>query len=106
MEMEIHLEPGRQGSLPQSATASTPASAATFGVPPDFVDTSGQIAVPPAASNMNPSGLADDETADAFDSKYDGLYSPAQSSVPPMPGAQVPASSGLGASSRGAPSEN
>ena len=42
----------------QSATRSTPVSTANFGVPPGFLDASGQIAsgaaVPPAASNMDP----------------------------------------------------
>ena len=50
----------------QSATASTPASTATFGMPPGFLDV--------CSIQHGPSGLADDETADAFDSEYDGLY--------------------------------
>ena len=38
MEVEFHLATG------QSATASTPASGVTFGVPPGFMDASGQTA--------------------------------------------------------------
>ena len=56
----------------QSATPSTPQSTATFGVPPGFLDASGQTAsgtaVPPAASNMDPVALQM-MRADAFDSE-------------------------------------
>ena len=60
----IPLSPDQSGNSSgtwqtgQSATPSTLQSTATFGVPPGFLDASGQIAsgaaVPPAASNMDP----------------------------------------------------
>ena len=93
----------------QSATPSTPQSTATFGVPRVFgckwtYCQWGSCAT--CSIQHGPSGLADDETADACDSEYDGLMSrSAQSTVPPMPGAQVPESSGQGTSSGSAPSE-
>ena len=52
-------------------------STATFGMPPGFLDkwTACQWSSCATCSIQHgPSGLADDETADAFDSEYDGLY--------------------------------
>ena len=94
----------------QSATTSTPASGVTFGVPPGFLDASGQTAsgaaVPPATSNMDPVVLQMMRQQMLLtQSMTDFMTRSAQSSVPPMPGAQVPASSGQGASSGSAPSE-
>ena len=90
----------------QSATA----SAATFGMPPGFLDVSGQpasgAAVPPVASNMDPVVLQMMRQQMLLtQSMMDFMTRSAQSTVPPMPGAQVPASSGQGASSGSAPSE-
>ena len=95
----------------QSATASTPVSTATFGMPPGFLDVSGQpasgAAVPPVASNMDPVVLQMMRQQMLLtQSMMDFMTRSAQSTVPPMPGAQVPASSGQGASSGSAPSEN
>ena len=57
---------------------STPASGVTLGVPPGFLDASRQTASGaaglPAASNMDPVVFADDETADALDTEYDGFH--------------------------------
>ena len=94
----------------QSATASTPVSTATFGMPPGFLDVSGQpasgAAVPPVASNMDPVVLQMMRQQMLLtQSMMDFMTRSAQSTVPPMPGAQVPASSGQGASSGSAPSE-
>ena len=94
----------------QSAAASTPVSGVAFGVPPGFLDTSGQTAsgaaVPPAASNMDPVVLQMMRQQMLLtQSMMDFMTRSAQRSVPPMPGAQVPASGGQGASSGGAPSE-
>ena len=94
----------------QSATASTPVSTATFGMPPGFLDVSGQpasgAAVPLVASNMDPVVLQMMRQQMLLtQSMMDFMTRSAQSTVPPMPGAQVPASSGQGASSGSAPSE-
>ena len=91
MEVEIHLEPGRQG---QSATASTPVSTATFGMPPGFLDVSGQpasgAAAPPVASNMDPVVLQMMRQQMLLtQSMMDFMTRSAQSTVPPMPGAQT-----------------
>ena len=88
----------------QSAPPSTPVSTATFGVPPGFLDASGQIAsgaaVPPAASNMDPMAFQMMRQQMLLtQSMMDFMTRSAQSTVPPMPGAQVPASRGQGASS-------
>ena len=62
----------------QSATASTPASTATFGMPPGFFGCQWTVCQWSSCATCRiqhgSSGLADDETADAFDSEYDGLY--------------------------------
>ena len=62
----------------QSATASTAVSTATFGNATWFFGckwTACQWSSGATCSiQYGPSGLADDETADAFDSEYDGLY--------------------------------
>ena len=107
MEVEIHLEPGRQGSLPQRALQRV---LRPFGMPPGFLDVSGQpasgAAVPPVASNMDPVVLQMMRQQMLLtQSMMDFMTRSAQSTVPPMPGAQVPASSGQGASSGSAPSE-
>ena len=91
----------------QSATASTPASTATFGMPPGFLDV-GQpasgAAVPPVASNMDPVvWQMMRQQMHLTQSMMDFMTRSAQSTVPPI-GAQVPASSGQGASSGSAPS--
>ena len=107
MEVEIHLEPGRQGSLPHRALLRVQRP---FGMPPGFLDASGQTAsgaaVPPAASNMDPVVLQMmRQQMLLIQSMMDFMTRSAQSTVPPMPGAQVQASSGQGASSGSAPSE-
>ena len=80
----------------QTATASTPASTATFGMPPGFLDVSGQsasgAAVPPVASNMDPVVLQMMRQQMLLtQSMMDFMTRSAQSTVPPMPGAQVQA---------------
>ena len=92
----------------QSATASTPVSTATFGMPPGFLDVSGQTAsgaaVPPVASNMDPVVLQMMRQQMLLtQSMMNSMTKSYQSTAPPMPGAQVPASSGQGASSGSAP---
>ena len=83
----------------QSATASTPASGVTFGVPPGFLDASGQTAsgaaVPPAASNMDPLVLQMMRQQMLLtQSMMDFMTRSSQASVPRMPGSAVAATSG------------